>query len=77
MSCTLNIETSTSVCSVAVSQDGQTIFVKEDLQGPSHAVSLGVFVDEAFDRNTDARSIERSRAVVSRPARRRVALPDD
>ncbi|MDU1634216.1 MAG: tRNA (adenosine(37)-N6)-threonylcarbamoyltransferase complex dimerization subunit type 1 TsaB, partial [Bacteroides ovatus] len=44
MSCILNIETSTSVCSVAASQDGQTIFVKEDLQGPSHAVSLGVFV---------------------------------
>ena len=43
MSCILNIETSTSVCSVAGSQDGQTIFVKEDLQGPSHAVSLGVF----------------------------------
>lgn len=48
MSCILNIETSTSVCSVAVSQDGQTIFVKEDLKGPSHAVSLGVFVDEAL-----------------------------
>ena len=48
MSCILNIETSTSVCSVAASQDGQTIFVKEDLQGPSHAVSLGVFVDEAL-----------------------------
>ncbi len=42
MSCILNIETSTSVCSVAASQDGQTIFVKEDLKGP-HAVSLGVF----------------------------------
>ncbi|MBS5611900.1 MAG: tRNA (adenosine(37)-N6)-threonylcarbamoyltransferase complex dimerization subunit type 1 TsaB, partial [Bacteroides sp.] len=26
MSCILNIETSTSVCSVAASQDGQTIF---------------------------------------------------
>ena len=48
MSCILNIETSTSVCSVAASQDGQTIFVKEDLKGPSHAVSLGVFVDEAL-----------------------------
>lgn len=48
MSCILNIETSTSVCSVAASQDGQTIFVKEDLQGPSHNVSLGVFVDEAL-----------------------------
>lgn len=48
MSCILNIETSTTICSVAASQDGQTIFVKEDLKGPSHAVSLGVFVDEAL-----------------------------
>lgn len=48
MSCILNIETSTTVCSVAVSQDGQTIFNEEDLNGPSHAVSLGVFVDEAL-----------------------------
>lgn len=48
MSCILNIETSTSVCSVAVCQDGEAIFVKEDLKGPSHAVSLGVFVDEAL-----------------------------
>ena len=46
MSCILNIETSTTVCSVAASQDGQTIFVKEDLKGPSHAVSLGVFVED-------------------------------
>ena len=45
MSCILHIETSTAVCSVAVSEDGQNIFVKEDLKGPSHAVSLGVFVD--------------------------------
>ena len=48
MSCILHIETSTAVCSVAVSEDGQNIFVKEDLKGPSHAVSLGVFVDEAL-----------------------------
>ncbi|WP_321479497.1 tRNA (adenosine(37)-N6)-threonylcarbamoyltransferase complex dimerization subunit type 1 TsaB [uncultured Bacteroides sp.] len=48
MSCILHIETSTTVCSVAVSEDGQSIFVKEDFQGPSHAVSLGVFVDEAL-----------------------------
>ena len=44
----LHIETSTAVCSVAVSEDGQTIFVQEDMKGPSHAVSLGVFVDEAL-----------------------------
>lgn len=48
MSCILHIETSTQVCSVALSQDGQNIFVKEDKKGPSHAVSLGVFVDEAL-----------------------------
>ena len=39
MSCILHIETSTSACSVAVSEDGQNVFKKEDLNGPSHAVS--------------------------------------
>ena len=39
---------STSVCSVSVSEDGLSIFSKEDHNGPSHAVSLGVFVDEAL-----------------------------
>lgn len=48
MSCILHIETSTSACSVAVSDEGQNVFKKEDLNGPSHAVSLGVFVDEAL-----------------------------
>lgn len=48
MSCILHIETSTKVCSVAVSEDGQTVFDKVDRKGPSHAVSLGVFVDEAL-----------------------------
>lgn len=48
MSCVLQIETSTSVCSVAVSQEGHNIFTKEDFEGPSHAVLLGVFVDEAL-----------------------------
>ena len=48
MSCILNIETSTSVCSVAVSNDAECIFNKEDHSGPNHAVKLGVFVDEAL-----------------------------
>ena len=48
MSCILHIETSTEVCSVAVSEDGQCIFSKTDLKGPSHAVTLGVYVDEAL-----------------------------
>ena len=48
MSCILHIETSTEVCSVAVSQDGLLIYSKEDFNGPSHAVTLGGFVDEAL-----------------------------
>lgn len=48
MSCILNIETSTDVCSVSVSQDGTCIFSQESHEGPNHAVKLGVFVDEAM-----------------------------
>lgn len=48
MSCILHIETSTKVCSVALSQDGEILFCKEDPEGPSHAVSCGVFVEEAL-----------------------------
>ncbi len=33
---------------MAVSQDGAIIFEKEDREGPSHAVSCGVFVKEAL-----------------------------
>lgn len=50
MSCLLNIETSTSVCSVAVSLDGALFFEKESFDGPSHAALLGVFVEEALDK---------------------------
>ena len=49
MSCILNSETSTDVCSVAISDSGQVIFNKEDHSGPNHAVKLGVYVDEALD----------------------------
>lgn len=48
MSCILNIDTSTNVCSVAVSQDGACIFDKEDHSCPNHAERLGTFVDEAL-----------------------------
>lgn len=48
MSCILNIETSTNVCSVAVSEDGGIIFEQEDHSGPNHAERLGSFVDEAL-----------------------------
>ena len=48
MACILHIETSTDVCSVAVSQDGACVFSREDHEGPNHAVNAGVFVDEAL-----------------------------
>ena len=46
MSCILHIETSTDICSVALSQDGQCLADKEDRQGPSHASVLPGFVEE-------------------------------
>ena len=48
MSCILHIETSTDVCSVAVSQDGACVFEREDHSGPNHSVKSGVFIDEAL-----------------------------
>lgn len=46
MSCILNIETSTNVCSVSLSQDGVCLHEEVDLQGPSHAQVLAGFVKE-------------------------------
>ena len=48
MACILSIETSTDVCSVAMSENGQCIFKQEDHGGLNHAVSLGGYVDEAL-----------------------------
>lgn len=48
MSCILHIETSTNVCSVAVSHDGTVIYDNADFSGPNHAEQLGIFVDEAL-----------------------------
>ncbi len=48
MSCILNLDTSTEVCSVAVSVDGGCIWHEEDATGPNHAERLGAFVDEAL-----------------------------
>lgn len=47
MSCILNIETATEVCSVAISKDSEIIYYKEETKGPSHAILLGVFVNDA------------------------------
>ncbi len=48
MACILNIETSTDVCSVAVSDNLHVIWNEECFEGASHAVKLGVFVDQAL-----------------------------
>ena len=46
MSCILHIETSTDVCSVALSQDGLCIDERVETNGPSHAQVLPAFVEE-------------------------------
>jgi len=43
----LCIETATHPCSVALIVDGKPVFIKEELDGPSHASLLGTFVNEA------------------------------
>lgn len=48
MSLILHIETSTSVCSVALAEGREVFFEKESFDGPSHAALLGVFVEEAL-----------------------------
>lgn len=48
MPCILHIETSTKVCSVAVSEDSATIFENADFEGPNHATVCGPFVEEAL-----------------------------
>ena len=48
MSTILHIETSTDICSVAVSEDSHVIFQQEDLSGQNHAERLGTMVDEAL-----------------------------
>ena len=48
MSTILHIETSTDVCSVAVSEDSHVIFQQEDQSGSNHAERLGTMVDEAL-----------------------------
>lgn len=48
MPCIIYIETSTDICSVAVSIDGKAIFEKVSIDGPSHASVLGVFIEEAL-----------------------------
>ncbi len=48
MACLLHIETSTTVCSVALSADSEVVFEKVSFDGPSHAALLGLYVEESL-----------------------------
>lgn len=45
----LHIETSTTVCSVAVSRDGACVFKKSNFDGMNHATMLSPFIAEAME----------------------------
>lgn len=51
MAVILNIDTSTSVCSVALALDGNMIACKENNEGLNHSILLGTFVDEILQEN--------------------------
>lgn len=49
MALILNIESATSLCSVALARDGKTISQRETMQEKSHAGSLTVFIEEILN----------------------------
>ncbi len=51
MATILNIETSTEVCSVNISKNGQILFEKEEQEGLKHSELLTVFIEELFREN--------------------------
>lgn len=51
MALILNIETSTEVCSVALAENGTTLFAKESSEGMNHAEMLTVFIQDLFSDN--------------------------
>jgi tRNA threonylcarbamoyladenosine biosynthesis protein TsaB len=65
MAIILNIETTSDVCSVALSADSKLVNLKEDKGGKSHASKLTVFIDEILEEeklsvsNLDAVSISK------------------
>jgi len=51
MAVILNIETSTNVCSIALSKDFKILSLKESKEEKSHASLLNVFIEEIFKAN--------------------------
>lgn len=48
MALILNIETSTMICSVSVSKDGEVLAIRESNEEKSHAKKLTLFIDETL-----------------------------
>ena len=63
----LHIETSTEVCSVALSSDEQCLCVKESTDGRNHAALLTVLIEELFDTNDISASMLNAVAISSGP----------
>ena len=51
MALILNIDTATSVCSVALAKDGKVITLKESNEGLNHSILLGTYTDEILKEN--------------------------
>ena len=64
MATIIHIETSTDICSVALSHDGLCLFSKEDRNGPNHARTLAPMVEEALGV-ADSRSLPPDAVAVS------------
>ena len=45
----LHIETSTNICSIAISENSRCLFSKSDSEGMNHAALLSVFIAEAME----------------------------
>ena len=48
----LNIETSSTICSVCLAKDGQLLDYREDKEGNSHARVLTVFIEDLMKKNS-------------------------
>lgn len=49
MATILNIETSTEVCSVALTSDGYILIHREDFEGPNHAAKLSGYIRDCLE----------------------------
>lgn len=59
MALILNIDTATSVCSVALAKDGKIIATKESNEGLNHSVLLGTYADGIIKENgLDAHALD-------------------